>query len=127
MIVNKNINIYNDHEVKVNLKICIVTTMFPKYKGDYYGSFIFGDAKELVKKGFEVHVVTQHNYGIPYEEIIDGVNVHRFKWLEPEEFKALLHFKGLNDNFRLYLSYFTFFYLLWIVESMIWILYMHIL
>lgn len=75
--------------------------MFPKYKGDYYGSFVFEDAKELVKKGFEVHVVTQHNVGIPYEEIMEGVHIHRFKWSEPKEFKALLHFKGLADNLRL--------------------------
>jgi N-acetyl-alpha-D-glucosaminyl L-malate synthase BshA len=75
--------------------------MFPKYKGDYYGSFVFDEAKILVKKGFEVHVVTQHNPNIPYEEVMDGIHVHRFKWLEPKEFKALVHFKGIKDNFRL--------------------------
>lgn len=83
------------------MKICIIPTMFPKYKGDYYGSFVFDEAKMLVKKGFEVHVVTQHNSNIPYEEIMEGIHVHRFKWLEPNEFKALVHFKGLIDNFRL--------------------------
>lgn len=83
------------------MKICIIPTMFPKYKGDYYGSFVFDEAKMLVKKGFEVHVVTQHNSDIPYEEIMEGIHVHRFKWLEPNEFKALVHFKGLIDNFRL--------------------------
>ena len=57
--------------------------------------------KCLAKKGLEVHVVTQHNPGIPYKEIMEGVYVHRFKWLEPKEFKALIYFKGLIDNFRL--------------------------
>ena len=52
--------------------------------------------KCLVKKGLEVHVVTQHNPGIPYEEIMDGIYVHRFRWLEPKEFKALVHFKGFK-------------------------------
>lgn len=83
------------------MKICFVPTMFPKYKGDYYGSFVFNDAKTLVKRGLEVHVVTQHNPDIPYDEIMDGVHVHRFKWLEPKKFKALVHFNGLIDNFRL--------------------------
>lgn len=83
------------------MRICIIPTMFPKYKGDYYGSFVFDEAKMLVKKGFEVHVVTQHNPGIPYEEIVDGIHVHRFRWLEPKEFRALVHFKGIKDNFRL--------------------------
>lgn len=76
--------------------------MFPKFLGDYYGSFVFDDAKSLVKKGVEVHVVTQHNPNIPYEEIMEGIHVHRFKWLEPKEFKALIYFKGLKDNFRLF-------------------------
>lgn len=83
------------------MRICIVPTMFPKYKGDYYGSFVFDEAQMLVKNRFEVHVVTQHNPKIPYNEVMDGIHVHRFKWLEPKEFKALVHFKGLKDNFRL--------------------------
>ena len=83
------------------MKVCIVPTMFPKYKGDYYGSFVFDEIKMLIKKGFEVHVVTQHNSGIPYEEIMDGIHVHRFKWFEPPEFKALVHFEGFKDNIRL--------------------------
>lgn len=82
------------------MKICLVPTMFPKYKGDYYGSFVFDEAKLLVKKGFEVHVVTQHNPHTKYNEIIDGIHIHRFKWLEPKQFKALVHFKGLKDNLR---------------------------
>lgn len=75
--------------------------MFPKYKGDYYGSFVYDEAKKLVEKGIEVHVLTQHNHGIPYEEIMDGIHVHRFRWLEPKEFRALVHFNGLKDNLRL--------------------------
>lgn len=83
------------------MKLCIVPTMFPKYKGDYYGSFVYDEAKKLVENGIEVHVLTQHNHGIPHEEIMDGIHVHRFKWLEPKEFRALVHFKGLKDNLRL--------------------------
>ncbi len=96
------------------MRICFVPTMFPKYKGDYYGSFVFDDARMLVKKGFEIHVVTQHNSNIPYEEIMDGIHIHRFKWLEPKEFRALVHFNGLIDNFRL-ITYLIslFFKLMW--------------
>ena len=83
------------------MKLCIVPTMFPKYKGDYYGSFVYDEAQKLVEKGIEVHVLTQHNPGIPYEEVMDGIHVHRFKWFEPKEFRALVHFKGLKDNLRL--------------------------
>lgn len=83
------------------MKICIVPTMFPKYRGDYYGSFVFDEAKTLVDKGFEVHVVTQHNQNTPYEEIVEGIHVHRFRWLEPRKFRALVHFRGVIDSIRL--------------------------
>ena len=85
----------------VTLKLCIVPTMFPKYKGDYYGSFVYDEAKKLVENGIEVHVLTQHDSGIPYEEVMGGIYVHRFKWLEPKKFRALVHFKGVKDNLRL--------------------------
>lgn len=75
--------------------------MFPKFKGDYYGSFVFDEVKELAKKGFEIHVVTQHNSGIPYEETMDNIHIHRFRWLEPKTFRALVHFKGIMDTFRM--------------------------
>lgn len=75
--------------------------MFPKYKGDYYGSFVYDEAKELVKKGCEVHVITQHNEGIPYEENMDGIYIHRFRWLKPKKFRALVHFNGIKDYLRL--------------------------
>lgn len=100
------------------MKICIVTTMFPKFPGDYYGSFIFDEVKELVKRGFEVHVVTQHNPGIPYEEIMDDIHIHRFRWLEPETFRALVHFEGLMDTFRMLTYVFSlFFSLIWIMRK----------
>ncbi len=83
------------------LRICIIPTMFPRFEGDYYGPFVFNEAKALVKKGFEVHVVTPHNQGAVYEEIMDGIQVHRFRWWEPKPFKALVYFKGLKDYIRL--------------------------
>jgi N-acetyl-alpha-D-glucosaminyl L-malate synthase BshA len=75
--------------------------MFPKYKGDYYGSFVFDETKSLIDKGFEVHVITQHNQNTPYEEMMEGVYVHRFMWLEPKEFRALVHFRGIKDYLRI--------------------------
>lgn len=75
--------------------------MFPKFKGDYYGSFVFEEVKALAEEGFEIHVVTQHNPGIPYEEVMDQIHIHRFRWLEPKTFRALVHFKGLMDTFRM--------------------------
>lgn len=92
--------------------------MFPKYKGDYYGSFVFDEAKALVNKGFEVHIITPHNEGAVYEEIMEGIHIYRFKWLSPKPFKALVHFKGFKDNLRLVTYIISlFFNLLWIMRK----------
>jgi N-acetyl-alpha-D-glucosaminyl L-malate synthase BshA len=92
--------------------------MFPKYEGDYYGSFVFDEAKALVNKGFEVHIVTPYNEGAVYEEIMEGIHIHRFKWLNPNPFKALVHFKGFKDNLRLVTYIISlFFNLLWIMRK----------
>ncbi len=40
---------------------------------------------------------------------MDGVHIHRFRWLEPKEFKALMHFKGLMDNLGLLHMLFLYF------------------
>lgn len=92
--------------------------MFPKYKGDSYGPFVYEESKFLVRNGVDIHVVTQHNPGIAYEEEMDGAQIHRFKWWEPKEFKALIYFKGFKDNIRL-ITYLVslFFNLIWIVRK----------
>lgn len=84
--------------------------MFPKFKGDYYGPFVFNEAKSLVKKGFEVHVLTPHNEGALYEEVMNGIYVHRFRWWEPKPFKALVYFRGLKDYMRLVTYFISLFY-----------------
>ena len=83
------------------MRVCVVPTMFPKYLGDYYGSFVYDEVKALVQKGLDVHVVTPHNQGAAYQEIMEGIHVHRFRWMEPKPFRALVHFKGLIDTFRI--------------------------
>ena len=51
-------------------------------------------------------------------KIMEGIHVHRFRWLKPKEFKALIYFNGLVDNFRL-LTYLIslFFYLIRITRK----------
>jgi len=89
--------------------------MFPKYLGDYYGSFVFEEVVKLVENENEIHVITQHNSGIPYEEVMEGIHVHRFKWLKPKKFKALVHFTGFIDYLRLITYLFSLFFSLMIL------------
>lgn len=60
------------------IKICFISEAYlghPKASGGQYSTHIL--AKTLVKKGFEVHIVTSKYEGSKNIEIIDGVNIHR--------------------------------------------------
>lgn len=49
----------------------------------------------LQKRGVEVHVLTRHHPGLEYEEIIDGVPVHRIPAKGPKVISALLYLIGV--------------------------------
>src|SRR3989344_3912228 len=44
------------------MKISILTTSFPRFKGDNSGQFIYRFAKRVARKGHEVSVLTQIDY-----------------------------------------------------------------
>jgi len=73
--------------------VCFVTTSFPRYDGDFFGSCPYNFTKELSKR-YKIVVVT---HGLPkasnYEKI-GGVDVFRFRWLYPKNFIALVHYSN---------------------------------
>jgi len=69
------------------LNILINTTSYPKFKGDFSGVFIHRLAKSIVNMGHEVKVVVPHSENLPYEEIIEDVDIYRYKYL-PSIFEA---------------------------------------
>ncbi len=64
----------------MGLKICMVTTSYPRWKGDYSGIFIHNLAKHLVKLNHRVFVISPFYRGSKEFEQIDGVKVFRFKY-----------------------------------------------
>lgn len=73
------------------MKITILSTSFPRFKGDNSGQFIYRFAKRVVKKGHEVNVVTQNDYfrKTKSNEILDGIKVNRFNYFFPKSFQKL--------------------------------------
>lgn len=74
------------------MKILILTTNFPKFIEDYYGSFIFDNLRELIKQNQEVKVICPHWPGINYKDNFEGIEISRFKWWEPKSFKPFMYF-----------------------------------
>lgn len=70
------------------MKICIVTTAFPRWVNDDRGIFVLNAARALVKKGLDVRVIAIHSPGSKKEEVFDGVKVIRPQYL-PERWEIL--------------------------------------
>jgi len=71
------------------LKILILTSSFPRWKGDFQGNFIFHQALGQVKRGHEVHVICPHLPGLALNEDMEGIVVHRFRYFFPERLERL--------------------------------------
>jgi len=80
------------------MKICCITSTYPRYEKDPIPSFIHEFNKELKRYG-EVHVVVPHEEGLKEEEEIDGVFIHRFKY--PGK---LAYGSGMPENIRKFSS-----------------------
>lgn len=100
------------------MKVGILTTSFPAYKGHFQSPFILKLAESLANNGVEVDVVCPfYKEGKHKEETINKVNVHRFQYLYPVSMQKLGYGGGLPHNIkkswfsRLELIPYLFFYL----------------
>lgn len=82
----------------IELKICTLTSSFPRYKGDMSGIFIYHLSKSLIDKGVEVEIICPHFFGYPKFEIMDGIKIHRFTYFIPEKYQKLAYGHGILKN-----------------------------
>jgi len=71
------------------MKVCMVTTSFPRWKGDGQGIFILDLARAIVQEGIRVQVIAMHSPGAATYECIDGVKIYRPKYWWPENLEML--------------------------------------
>jgi len=82
------------------MKVCMLTTGFPRFKGDLFGHFIMALARELKSQGVEVVVVAPHAPGVPRREELEGIAVRRFGYLWPSSWQRLAYGGGIPTNLR---------------------------
>lgn len=82
------------------MKILILTTGYPRWKGDFANVYLHRLAKSLVNKGIEFHVVAPHARDLKKEEVIDGVCIHRFQYLYPSNLQNLAYFPGVPEKIK---------------------------
>ena len=80
------------------MKTCMLTTSYPRYSGDFAGSFIQSLAKELVKGGIAVCVVAPHDANTKAHEFVEGVEIRRFQYWLTRDGQQVAYGAGMPDN-----------------------------
>ena len=78
------------------ITICLFTHIFPINKQELRGGFVRDLARELSRRGHEMHVVTPIRPGTLPEEQVDGIHVHRFTYWGWREDKLLGQLGGTS-------------------------------
>ena len=82
------------------MKVCMVTSSYPRHAGDGVGSFVRSLAQALVALGHTVHVVAPHDPAI--EEMDQGgVCVHRFRYAPSDALCLVGHGRSLRADVHL--------------------------
>lgn len=72
------------------MKICINTSSFPKYDGDYAGAFVLELALALKQKGHEIIVLCPVPGSADYEREIKGIKIFRYRYAFPASWQCLV-------------------------------------
>ena len=81
-------------------QVCMLATSFPRFDGDYAGTFVFQTALGLVRQGISVTVVAPGSAGSPKQETMDGIQVLRFAYWWPLRHQAVAYGDGIPANLR---------------------------
>ena len=97
-------------------KLLVLTTTYPRWRGDTEPAFVHYLSRGL-QDAFEVHVLAPHTRNAKIMEMLDGVHVHRFRYL-PVTWQRLAYEGGivprLKQNRWLALQIpFLFFFMFW--------------
>jgi glycosyltransferase involved in cell wall biosynthesis len=63
-----------------NMKICMVTSSYPKFEGDVTAPFIESIGSSIAAKGHEVHLLMPYHPDLRREPVEKGIHLHVFKY-----------------------------------------------
>ena len=84
------------------MKVCFLTTSFPRFQGDYASVFIHDLAAEMTKGNTAVYVVTPSEAGLPPGERMGNIQVSRFTYFWPKRWQRIAYLGGIPYNLRHY-------------------------
>lgn len=89
------------------MNICMLTSEFPPDLGGI-STYIYNVSKKLINRGHNITIITRGTYRKTYHEKIDGISVHRVRFIPSYPYPFKLHgffvnklFKSLESDFDL--------------------------
>ncbi len=80
-------------------KVLVLASTFPRWKNDSTPPFVYELEKRLGEK-FEIHVLAPHYDGARKDEVMDGLNIHRFQYWWPAKHQKLGYGGGILPNLK---------------------------
>ena len=77
------------------MKVAVLTTVFPRWEGDFFGNYIYHHAEAHVESGADVRVVAPHAPGARTREEINRVRVERFRYGLPASTQTIAYGGGV--------------------------------
>ena len=82
------------------MKVCVVTTSYPRYEGDFAGAFLLHICQELEKLGVEVTVVAPNDTQSKRYERHGNVTIRRFNYFFKSYQKIAYGYGGIPVNLK---------------------------
>jgi glycosyltransferase involved in cell wall biosynthesis len=83
---------------KPRMRVLVLASTYPRWPDDSLPPFVHELARRLAMD-HEVHVLVPHATGCKTHEVMDGVQVHRFRY-GPESFETLAYSSGMLPGLR---------------------------
>ncbi len=83
-----------------NLKVGILTTSFPRFEGDFAGTFVDQYARELARSGCQVKVLAPHDTAVNPSRSRHGCEVNYFKYFFPQSLQSLAYGAGMVSRLK---------------------------
>jgi len=104
-----------------NIKITMLTSSFPRYKGDMAGKPVYLLARELIKNDIDVDIVSPLDCRSKRYEKFDDISVNRFQYFIPIYLQNVAYKYGIPENLRISLlakTEFPFFLLFFFLKGL---------
>ncbi len=83
-----------------NVKVCILTSSFPRDEEDSAGPFVYQLAASLANKGLDIEVLCPHDHGFPRTEYRGKLSITRFPYFFPTKYQRLCYGYGILPNLK---------------------------